>query len=27
MPERHTRNMFYLQNVARLSLIMRQAGA
>ena len=26
IPERHTRNMFYLQNVARLSLIMRQAG-
>lgn len=26
IPERHTRNMFYLQNVARLSQIMRQAG-
>ncbi|CAG9170301.1 glutamate--cysteine ligase [Cupriavidus pampae] len=26
IPERHTRNVFYLQNVARLSLIMRQAG-
>ena len=26
IPERHTRNMFYLQNVARLSLIMRRAG-
>ncbi|WP_410925499.1 glutamate--cysteine ligase, partial [Pseudomonas aeruginosa] len=26
IPECHTRNMFYLQNVARLSQIMRQAG-
>ncbi|WP_250519284.1 glutamate--cysteine ligase [Caballeronia sp. NCTM1] len=26
IPERHTRNAFYLENVARLALIMRQAG-
>lgn len=26
IPERHTRNTFYLQNVARLSTIMRHAG-
>jgi glutamate--cysteine ligase len=26
IPERHTRNAFYLENVARLSMIMRQAG-
>jgi glutamate--cysteine ligase len=26
IPERHTRNTFYLQNIARLALIMRQAG-
>src|SRR6478672_1572029 len=26
IPERHTRNAFYLENVARLAAIMRQAG-
>jgi len=26
IPERHTRNAFYLENVARLATIMRQAG-
>ena len=26
IPERHTRNIFYLQNIARLSSILRQAG-
>jgi len=26
IPENHTRNMFYLQNVARIARIMRQAG-
>ena len=26
IPERHTRNTFYLQNIARLSSILRQAG-
>ncbi len=26
IPERHTRNAYYLENVARLALIMRQAG-
>ncbi|KMY86376.1 Glutamate-cysteine ligase, divergent, of Alpha- and Beta-proteobacteria type [Candidatus Paraburkholderia calva] len=26
IPERHTRNAFYLENVARLALIMRQTG-
>ena len=26
IPERHTRNMFYLQNVARLASILRQTG-
>lgn len=26
IPEKHTRNMFYLQNVARLSSILRQTG-
>jgi glutamate--cysteine ligase len=26
IPERHTRNVFYLQNVARLAMILRQTG-